>query len=81
MAEVGFISCKDEREKLISSEYQERVAKALEHGVILYLAKQNELSANQNLRFSGRSKEVARIDLSGEDRDISMSKNGWLTGK
>jgi N-acetylmuramoyl-L-alanine amidase len=42
LAEVGFISCKDEREKLISSDYQNRIARALEHGVMLYLTKQSE---------------------------------------
>jgi N-acetylmuramoyl-L-alanine amidase len=42
LAEVGFISCKEEREKLISSDYQKRIARALEHGVMLYLSKQSE---------------------------------------
>jgi len=49
LAEVGFISCKDEREKLISSEYQDRVARALEHGVMLYLSKVTELAHLENL--------------------------------
>jgi len=44
LAEVGFISCKEEREKLISSDYQKRIARALEHGVMLYLSKQGESS-------------------------------------
>jgi N-acetylmuramoyl-L-alanine amidase len=44
LAEVGFISCKEEREKLISSDYQKRIARALEHGVMLYLRKQSELA-------------------------------------
>lgn len=44
LAEVGFISCKDERERLISFDYQNRIAKALEQGVILYLEKQSEIA-------------------------------------
>jgi len=37
LAEVGFISNQNERDKLISSDYQMKIAEALEHGVILYL--------------------------------------------
>jgi N-acetylmuramoyl-L-alanine amidase len=48
LAEVGFISCKDEREKLISSEYQKRIARALEHGVMLYSSKVTELAHSEN---------------------------------
>ncbi len=44
LAEVGFISSQEERLRLISSDYQDRVATALEHGVILYLAKAKELA-------------------------------------
>jgi N-acetylmuramoyl-L-alanine amidase len=44
LAEVGFISSQEERQRLISSDYQDRVATALEHGVILYLAKAKELA-------------------------------------
>lgn len=44
LAEVGFISCKEERERLISFDYQDRIARALEQGVILYLVKQNQLA-------------------------------------
>ena len=40
LAEVGFISNHDERDKLISSDYQNKVANALEQGVMLYLDKQ-----------------------------------------
>ena len=39
LAEVGFISSKDERQKLASSQYQQQVAEALAQGVMLYLAK------------------------------------------
>jgi N-acetylmuramoyl-L-alanine amidase len=40
LAEVGFISNKDERDKLISSDYQKQVAEALRQGVMLYLNQQ-----------------------------------------
>src|SRR6185295_4598534 len=36
LAEVGFISNKDERDKLISSDYQAKVAESVGQGVILY---------------------------------------------
>ncbi len=45
LAEVGFISCKEERQKLISSEYQNQIARALAQGVMLYLTKRSELVA------------------------------------
>jgi N-acetylmuramoyl-L-alanine amidase len=44
LAEVGFISCQTERENLMSVDYQNRIAKALEQGVILYLVRQSELA-------------------------------------
>jgi N-acetylmuramoyl-L-alanine amidase CwlD len=37
LAEVGFISNKDERDKLISSDYQAKIAESVGQGVILYL--------------------------------------------
>lgn len=46
LAEVGYISNKDERDKLISSDYQAKVADALAEGVILYLGKHPETQEN-----------------------------------
>jgi N-acetylmuramoyl-L-alanine amidase len=46
LAEVGYISNKDEREKLISSDYQGKIADALTQGVILYVSKNPETPAN-----------------------------------
>ncbi|CAN5570527.1 hypothetical protein BH10CYA1_BH10CYA1_21350 [soil metagenome] len=46
LAEVGYISNKDEREKLISSDYQGKIADALAQGVILYVNKNPETPAN-----------------------------------
>jgi N-acetylmuramoyl-L-alanine amidase len=42
LAEVGFISNKDERDKLISSDYQSKIAESLGQGVILYLGNSSE---------------------------------------
>ena len=46
LAEVGYITNKEEREKLISSDYQSQVAEALARGVILYLNKHYQASAS-----------------------------------
>ncbi len=78
LAEVGYISNKDEREKLISSDYQGKVADALAQGVILYVGKSPEMpestvrtapaiNANQRLErgtSAGPAKSVA-ASLSG----------------
>ena len=45
LAEVGFISNKDERDKLISSDYQRQIASALTDGVMLYLAENKPSTA------------------------------------
>ena len=37
LAEVGFISNPDERSKLVTAEYQDRIARALEDGVAQYM--------------------------------------------
>lgn len=47
LSEVGFISHKKERSKLVSDAYQEKVAKALAKGVILHL-KENNMIARSN---------------------------------
>jgi N-acetylmuramoyl-L-alanine amidase CwlD len=51
LAEVGFISNKDEREKLISSDYQDKVADSLAQGVMLYLANRKTDSPNNVANF------------------------------
>jgi len=58
LAEVGFISNKDERDKLISSDYQQEVANAVARGVMLYLSRRSELSQatqGQDRGAGGRS--------------------------
>lgn len=42
LAEVGFISNKEERDRLASSDYQKQVASALAEGVILFLAERGQ---------------------------------------
>jgi N-acetylmuramoyl-L-alanine amidase len=42
LAEVGFISNKDERDKLTSADYQGRIASALADGVVLYLCERSQ---------------------------------------
>lgn len=51
LCEVGYISNSDEREKLISSDYQTKIGEALTEGVILYLFNRQEL-ANKEGRAS-----------------------------
>lgn len=42
LAEVGFISSKEERDKLISSDYQHQIASAVADGVILFLSDRSQ---------------------------------------
>lgn len=50
LAEVGFISNKNEREKLNSSDYQSKVAGALAKGMILYLKESSSLAVKTSDR-------------------------------
>lgn len=45
LAEVGYITNKDERDKLISADYQNQIAEAIARGVILYLNKHYQANA------------------------------------
>lgn len=62
LAEVGFISNKDERDKLISSDYQDKIAESVGQGVILFLTNPTEpaapvistSSSNNNLQFTNK---------------------------
>lgn len=58
LAEVGFISNKAERDKLVSEDYQEKIAGALAKGAILYL-KQHSSVASKISRTSEQSSEIA----------------------
>lgn len=58
LAEVGFISNKAERDKLVSEDYQEKIAGALAKGAILYL-KQHSSVASKISRTSEQSSDSA----------------------
>jgi N-acetylmuramoyl-L-alanine amidase len=53
LAEVGFISNKEEREKLISSDYQQEIANGIARGVILYLSKRADIAQMRPARAKG----------------------------
>ncbi len=52
LAEVGFISHKGERDKLVSEDYQEKIAGALTKGAILYLKQHSAVAAGKVNRAS-----------------------------
>jgi N-acetylmuramoyl-L-alanine amidase CwlD len=52
LAEVGFISNKGERDKLVSEDYQEKIAGALTKGAILYLKQHSAVAAGRVNRAS-----------------------------
>jgi N-acetylmuramoyl-L-alanine amidase len=76
LAEVGFISNRDERDKLISSDYQAKVANALEQGVMLYL--DNKVARSQidpslpGTRDYNRS-QSGTMQLSGKSHNTSIA--------
>jgi N-acetylmuramoyl-L-alanine amidase len=77
LAEVGFISNRDERDKLISSDYQSKVANALEQGVMLYLDKklarvQTDPSRTLDTRDYNRS-QSGTMQLSGKSHNTSIA--------
>jgi N-acetylmuramoyl-L-alanine amidase len=81
LAEVGFISNKDERDKLASGEYQLHIAEALADGVMTYLAAHQqpaesgtisalpassaEQSFTQNLQLKPKANSPIRLKKSG----------------
>lgn len=58
LAEVGFISNKAERDKLVSEDYQEKIAGALAKGAILYLKQHSSVAAKIS-RTSDQSSDSA----------------------
>lgn len=64
LAEVGFISNKAERDKLVSADYQEKIAGALAKGVILFLNQQ--AGATKHLAESSRE----RSSEAGSDKRV-----------
>jgi N-acetylmuramoyl-L-alanine amidase CwlD len=65
LAEVGFISNKAERDKLVSEDYQEKIAGALTKGAILYL--------KQHSAVAGK---VSRASDSNNDNDAPSKEEG-----
>lgn len=63
LAEVGYITNKTERDRLISSDYQSRIAGALARGVMLYL--QDTKSQSE---LAGGSQSPSRLATSGSAR-------------
>lgn len=71
LAEVGFISNKDERDKLISSEYQVKVADSLSRGVMLYLANRdgsNEANQIASTLETGKVRSLPKISTLEKNR-------------
>lgn len=66
LAEVGFISNKAERDKLVSADYQEKIANALAKGAILFLNQQ-----------SGATKHLADRSHPGADAPSKQSAKEW----
>jgi N-acetylmuramoyl-L-alanine amidase len=64
LAEVGFISNKAERDKLVSADYQEKIASALAKGAILFLNQQ--AGATKHLAESPRE----RSSEAGSDKRV-----------
>ncbi len=86
LAEVGFISNQDERDKLISSDYQMKIAEALEHGVILYLDRKLALKKSntytkttENLPSNNGTTATAGTNQLGSRSNSSNSPSNQTT--
>ncbi|MBX9685051.1 MAG: N-acetylmuramoyl-L-alanine amidase, partial [Candidatus Obscuribacterales bacterium] len=73
LAEVGFISNKDERDKLISSDYQAKIAESLAQGVILFLSSSQEPASPALSRNEGSQNKTA---YSGTESTNAVAKSG-----
>jgi len=76
LAEVGFISNKDERQKLTTSDYQQHIAEALAQGVMLYLANGQSAPNNKIAQTKATSSTQVSAKASsaqGTTRATSMS--------
>ncbi len=63
LAEVGFISNKAERDKLVSEDYQEKVAGALAKGAILYLKQHSSVAGKISRTSEQPSGSLSRKQL------------------
>ncbi len=77
LAEVGFISNKSERDKLVSADYQEKIAGALAKGAILYL-KQNSSVARKlsSAKATDDTSKIERVSGGSETEESLTSKEG-----
>jgi N-acetylmuramoyl-L-alanine amidase len=80
LAEVGFISNKEERDKLISSDYQAKVGEALEQGVMLYLDRRLALTAPARISKPNDTPVPPKNSISsvGTNKGTSKSKNARI---
>lgn len=86
LAEVGFISNKDERDKLISSDYQQKIAEALAQGVIVYVATHGTnpgasiasatAAGMSSVKQAARSSQTADASGTRTSQAASQSKKG-----
>jgi N-acetylmuramoyl-L-alanine amidase len=78
LAEVGFISNRDERDKLISSDYRIKVANALEQGVMLYLDKKlarGQIDPSRTLETTDNNRsQSGTMQLSGKSHNTSIAQ-------
>ncbi|MBX9669158.1 MAG: N-acetylmuramoyl-L-alanine amidase [Candidatus Obscuribacterales bacterium] len=77
LAEVGFISNKSERDKLVSADYQEKIAGALAKGAILYL-KQNSSVARKlsSAKAAEDTSKIEKVSGGSETEESLTSKEG-----
>lgn len=74
LAEIGFISNQDEREKLTNSDYQKQVAEGLAKGIILYLC--NDSGTREISHGTGSEKaKIANKQLSVSPKKDSSTAN------
>ncbi len=75
LAEVGFISNKSERDKLVSADYQEKIAGALAKGAILYLKQNSSLA--RKLSSTKAAEDSSKVEKAPNgSEEISTSYEG-----
>jgi len=72
LAEIGFISNQDEREKLISPDYQKQVAEGLAKGIILYLCSESG-TKDISLRTGGEKTKIANTPVNESTKKDSRT--------
>lgn len=72
LAEIGFISNQDEREKLTNSDYQKQVAEGLAKGIILYLGSDSR-TRDISHRTGSEKAKIANKQVSGSPKKDSST--------